>query len=275
MYLAELHGKLPSKIERMEDILTSSVFSFFRYANRELFLKGYLDRLRFSISAQKASEAEFWFWPRFEENTEPDLVIIAGNYYLVFEAKYFSGFGEGTIKTKPQLIREIEGGIREAKNSDKEFRLIVITRDHYYKESTFKDIRSKYSSIFKWTNWQDVSRFLCDILEHNESVTKEGRDFALDLYNLLDRKHLRDFHGLDRIYDPRIPLKPYTSLFFEARTAKFRGSFVGFIPSLSLDQKLRAAKRPVFLSSKRELFGSLRQLDKLQDTETDIFYKGN
>ena len=99
MYLAELHGKLPSRIERMEDILTSNVFSFFKYSTRHTFLKGYLEQLGFTISDQEAEYAEFIFWPRFEENTEPDLVIIVGNYYLVFEAKYHSGFGEETEKS--------------------------------------------------------------------------------------------------------------------------------------------------------------------------------
>lgn len=47
MYLAELYGKLPSRIERMEDILTSNVFSFFKYSTREIFLKGYLNKLGF------------------------------------------------------------------------------------------------------------------------------------------------------------------------------------------------------------------------------------
>jgi len=42
MYLAELHGKLSSKIQRMEDLLTSNVFSFFKYSTREIFLKEYL-----------------------------------------------------------------------------------------------------------------------------------------------------------------------------------------------------------------------------------------
>jgi len=45
MYLAELHGKLSQRIERMEDILTSNVFSFFKYSTREIFLKGYLNEL--------------------------------------------------------------------------------------------------------------------------------------------------------------------------------------------------------------------------------------
>ena len=86
MYLAELHGKLSSRLERMEDILTSNVFSFFKYSTRDIFLKGYLNTMGFDISEQEANRAEFIFWPRYEENTEPDLVIIVGDYYLLIEA---------------------------------------------------------------------------------------------------------------------------------------------------------------------------------------------
>jgi len=39
MYLAEICGKLSSKVEGIEDILTSNVFSFFKYSKRTIFLK--------------------------------------------------------------------------------------------------------------------------------------------------------------------------------------------------------------------------------------------
>jgi hypothetical protein len=42
MYQAELKGKLPEETEKMEDILTSNVFSFFKYSNRIIFLKNNL-----------------------------------------------------------------------------------------------------------------------------------------------------------------------------------------------------------------------------------------
>jgi hypothetical protein len=110
MYLAELCGKLSSRVERMEDVLTSNVFSFFKYSSRDIFLKKYLNKLGFDISVREAEEAEFKFWPVFEDGTEPDLVIMAGNYYLLIEAKYFSEFSEGTKKDEHQLLREIKNG---------------------------------------------------------------------------------------------------------------------------------------------------------------------
>ena len=93
-----------------------------------------------NVTSKDAKDAEFMFWPRFEENTEPDLVIMVGNYYLLIEVKLFSPFGEETKKRKAQLLREIEGGSLEARNYGKDFRLIAITSDHYYKEDKFRII---------------------------------------------------------------------------------------------------------------------------------------
>jgi len=159
MYLAELHGKLSSRLERMEDILTSNVFSFFKYSTRDIFLKGYLNTMGFDISEQEANRAEFIFWPRYEENTEPDLVIIVGDYYLLIEAKYFSDFGGETKKTKSQLVREIKGGQLDANNYGKKFMIIAITADHFFKKDKFKIILQKYSSDFKWTHCCPVNFF--------------------------------------------------------------------------------------------------------------------
>ena len=274
MYQAELRGKLSSRIERMEDILTSNVFSFFKYATREIFLKGYLAELGFVVSDQEASEAEFIFWPRFEENTEPDLVIIVGDYYLLIEAKYFSEFGGETEKSEAQLIREINGGKLDAKNYNKTFKLIAITADHYYKENRFDVIPSEFRAHFKWTNWQSVAAFLKNILQTRAGIRQQEHHFALDLYSLLDKKNLRGFQGLDILQDTIPHLKPYESLFFEAKTAKFRGAFIGFRESLLFDKKIAPVKGTIFLNGERRFFTHMLQSSSLKHAENIIFYTG-
>lgn len=274
MYLAELHGKLSQRIERMEDILTSNVFSFFKYSTREIFLKGYLKKLGFDVSDQEANKAEFLFWPRFEENTEPDLVIIVGNYYLLIEAKYFSDFGGETDKTKAQLIREIEGGKLEAKNYGKDFALIAITADYYYKKSKFKVISSDFIPYFKWTNWQLISSFLNNILESNKKISKQERDFALDLYDLLDKKNLREFQSFDILFLINPYLKPHASVFFEAKTAKFRGDFIGFLNSLPFDKKILITRKTIFLTIQKKIFNHLVQSRRLTYSKDTVFFKG-
>jgi Holliday junction resolvase len=188
MYLAEIHGKFSPREERMEDILTSNVFSFFNYSSRHIFLKNYLKSLDLDVSAKEAEESEFIFWPHYKGGTEPDLVLIAGKYYILFEAKYHSGFGEKTETSDEQLIREIKGGQLEAKNFQKEFLLFAITADYYYKKEKFKSIPQKYQSCIRWTNWQLVSFVLERILETNTGIKSEEQIFTSDLCQLLDKK---------------------------------------------------------------------------------------
>jgi len=270
MYLAELHGKLSSRVERMEDILTSNVFSFFKYSNRDIFLRNYLNELKFKVSAKEAEEAEFRFWPVFEDGTEPDLVIIVCNYYLLIEAKYFSGFGKKTETTGDQLIREIKGGQLEAKNYNKKFMLITITADYYYKKGKFVVIPQEFRPHFKWNNWQSVSSFLGNVLSSNPNIKGSERDFSLDLYNLLDKKHLRSFQSIT--YNGPL-LKDYSSIFFNAKTAKLRGDFIGFIDSLSLAKGLKQVGKTVFFSSTKRIFKSLSKLEKLRQVKSPIFFK--
>ncbi len=66
-------------------------------------------------------DALFYFWPEYEDGTMPDLVIVVGDYYLLFEAKYYSGFGRATKSSQSQLIREMIGGIAEAQYLGKQF----------------------------------------------------------------------------------------------------------------------------------------------------------
>ncbi|MGB6369574.1 MAG: hypothetical protein WBF68_00865 [Atribacterota bacterium] len=271
MYLAELSGKLSSRVERMEDVLTSNVFSFFKYSSRDIFLKKYLNELGFNVSDREAEEAEFRFWPVFEDGTEPDLVIMAGNYYLLIEAKYFSEFSEGKEKSASQLLREIKNGKLEAKNYNKKFKLVAITADYFFKKYKFKVILPDFQAHFKWTNWQLVSSFLDNILSSNPNIKGSERDFCLDLYNLLDKKHLRSFQNIT--YNGSL-LKDYSSIFFNAKTAKLRGDFIGFVESLSLDKRLEPVRKAVFFSSTKRIFKSLSKLEKLKKVKSPIFFKG-
>ena len=69
MYLAELHGKLSRENENKEDILTSNVFSFFKYANRKVFLFELMKILELNVSQLDLETAQFQFWPTFVDGT--------------------------------------------------------------------------------------------------------------------------------------------------------------------------------------------------------------
>lgn len=274
MYLAELHGKLSPKLERMEDVLTSNVFSFFKYSAREVFLKGYLEMLGFDVSDQEAGAAEFLFWHRFEDNTEPDLIIKVGKYYLLFEAKYFSGFDEGNTVTDAQLLREIRGGQLEADDSVREFHLIAITADPYYKDVKFEVIPQDVRPKFKWTNWQAVTLLIEDILETNENLRGETIAFADDLSRLLDKKNLRGFHGWGSLLVLNASLTSLRSVFFEARTARFRGDFLGFPQSLGSDEEITPVGNTVFFGHPKKMFADLLQMERLAFVEGKVFFEG-
>ena len=270
MYLAELHGKLSSKTERMEDILTSNVFSFFKYSNREIFLKKYLKSLGFNASTKDAEEAKFIFWPRYEEHTEPDLVIMVGKYYFLIEAKYFSDFSLGNKEIRSQIEREIECGSRDADNYGLKFHFVAITADYFYKEDKFAVIPKEFVSNFRWTNWQGVTSFLEKTIGINRNLSSWECNFGLDLFNLLDKKNLRAFHGINKISRENVKLKSYDSIFMETKTVKFRGDFIGFLESLSVDKRLVPIARVFFGSYK--FWETLKQKNKIKE-HTNIFWE--
>ncbi len=227
MYIAEIKGKLPTQLSKSEDILTSNVFSFFKYADRKVFLKDFLSGLSITLSIDELEEAEFIFWPKFDDNTEPDLVIIAGSYYILFEAKYFSDFGKETCDHKSQLIREIEGGLLESKALGKEFILVAITADYYYVKEKYLEIMTKQFCDVKWINWQSVSSMLLRLIE-TEGLKLPNYFFAVDLYNLLVKKDLRTFRSFLEVKGV-FSLLNRDEIFFSAKTARYRGNFIGFL----------------------------------------------
>jgi len=273
MYLAELRGKLTKDQENREDILTSNVFSFFKYAPRQIFLAAFMQSLGLKVSNEEAEKAEFHFWPRYEDNTEPDLVIILGSYYLLFEAKYFSGFGEETIELKHQLIREIDGGLSEAKNLNKEFHIVAITAHYYYDPSIFSDVPEQYTKKLIWVNWQEISFLLKQVLEVNKQLSPEIFDFATDLYALLVKKRLRSFEGISTYQSFHGSLVSMDNVFFQAETAQYRGDFLGFVLTLSTVQKQnRQIPGPIFYSPVRLFFRSLNSTGRMSLTDNhEIF----
>ncbi len=274
MYQAELRGKFTPIDSRKEDILTSNVFSFFKYSDRAIFFNQYLKQLGFIVTIEESRNASFAFWPRYEDNTEPDLVIIVGPYYLLVEAKYFSDFGIKTDKSDAQLVREINGGLLEAKNYGKQFVLIAITADHAYKDSTFAELPEEFRHLIKWTNWQKVAFFLNEILNGDCDLTPQDREFALDLYTLLDHKKLRDYQGAGILYSSLPNLSGMQYVFFKAETARFRGDFIGFTESLVTVDRLAPNKERLFFFNQQRGFRPDFHSGGLQPVSEGLFFKG-
>lgn len=264
MIIAELQGKIPSKLDDKEDILTSNVFSFFKYSNR-VFLKEYLSKLGVLVSLEEANNAEFNFWQSFEDKTEPDLVIICGKYYLLLEAKLYSDFSPKSMNIESQIEREISMGKMSAKNINKEFVYIALTAEYYKNRSKYIQYENQ-DFLFVWSNWQLIATFISEKLELGK--IKSDYEFALDLFSLLVKKNLRSFKGLKNLNYQEI-IKFSNSVFYNVLTSKFKGEFFGFIENLSDFHKVNNYEN----FFKRTFFKSLEDIQI--SNKQIIFYNEN
>lgn len=267
MYIAELKGKLPSNTRNSEDILTSNVFSFLKYSKRTVFLKSFMDKLNINVGDEDLNEAEFSFWPTFEDGTEPDLVLIIGKYYILFEAKYYSGFGKETIPTEKQLIREAREGLKEADNLGKEFIFVAITADYYYKPGKFEDIE-EYKAYFKWINWYTVSEILLKLNEDNNNLP--NKLFASDLLKLLEVKKLRSFRSFNNLVFSKID-KVRDNIFLIPETTTHRGKFLGFQSILEREPTIGKTGDSIFYM--RKYFNNLSEI-QINKSENIFLNKG-
>lgn len=251
MIRAALHGKLPSRLVEAEDILTSNVFSFFKYADRTRYLKALLLLHQVNASDEALRTAEFLFWPRYNDATEPDLVLIVGEYYILFEAKHLSDFGPESDGRKAQIMRELEGGEAEALSLGKQFRFVAVT-SHYNRPAQLLDhISHNGGEKLLWMNWQAVAGLLLDNLESPDDIP--GREFVEDLYALLCTMRLRSFLPFFHL-TVDLPASSNT-LFFSARSARYRGAFLGFRSMLGDAPTVYAP--PVHLFYNRRFFRDL------------------
>jgi len=196
MIIAELQGKISSELAEKEDVLTSNVFSFFKYCDRE-FLKDYLNQIgkekKIEVLLEEAKDAKFFFWKEYDDGTEPDLIVICGKYYLLFEAKLYSPFSKETTNKKSQIEREIKMGDEAAEKEKKEFVYVAITDGYYMDKEKYSEYGKRVKFI--WTDWQSVTRFL----ESPERSFHSYGEYAKDLHDLLYKKNLRGYAGLRSI----------------------------------------------------------------------------
>jgi len=295
-----MRGKLSEhNAERSEDILTSNVFSFFQYADRRVFLYELLRSWRLTITEEAARQARFRYWSQFPDGTEPDLVILVGDYYLLIEAKLRSGFGQETATTRDQLTRERDAGIAEAASMGKQFRLIAVTA-HHVRDQVWDQIAEDVRPVLHWTSWQQIALLVRHILERSPSLTPETKGFAEDLYELLVRKGLRGFAGLTILEHHAGWIAHSEQVFFEARTATRRGSFLGFLTSLGLETSpaqlpdrvffrrvgpyfsalantahtINDLDKPLFYVTRKPLFGALRSAEADISRQDDSIFMG-
>jgi hypothetical protein len=232
MFQAELNGKLPSSASDREDVLTSNVFSFLKYSHRQTYLRQFLRLAGLNIKNSELHRIKFDFWPNYDDGTEPDVIIETDTCYLLVEAKYFSDVAEENGNPAGQLIREFETGAMEARNRAKSFRLLLLTDDATRPSRLLARMPARFQNKVSWINWQAIAQMISEVIE-GFGATAPDYEFASDLYELLDYKHLRGFKTFAQAKG--IQSHPRNSqIFFAAETASFRGDFIGFAPTLSI-----------------------------------------
>lgn len=259
----------------MEDLLTSNVFSFLKYAPRDIFLYKYINHLGVEVTKKDAQNARFQFWPTYNDLTEPDVVILIGGHYLLFEAKLLSGFGQETDTVDAQLLRELRGGLTEAHNLGSRFQLFAITADYYQPPDLYGGIPEKYHKHLHWTSWQQFSFFLYSILLSETGLTKETQLLAQDLYDLLDKKGLRQFEGSRALAVGNYFLSSHDSLFFSGESAKYRGDFIGFSSALPQDEVLTFEADSIYLRRDNPYFSTLMSDNrKINPASSPLYFQG-
>ncbi|SFG73746.1 hypothetical protein [Sporolactobacillus nakayamae] len=121
MTIAELYGKLPA-LEAKEDLLTSDVFSTFRYLPVNRALIPFLSKAINTRSGQHISNiftdclmADYVFWPKTTRfNREPDVLILITRktkppIAIIIEAKYYSGRHDANRTQMKQELQTYDG----------------------------------------------------------------------------------------------------------------------------------------------------------------------
>ena len=239
MYQAELHGKLSRTVAEAEDILTSNVFSFYMYSD-PVHLQRLLAAVRVFVTAEDARRAILDFWPTFADQTEPDVVIRVGRYYVLMEAKLHSGYGvDDESQDRHQLLRETRGGRAKADSLGLEFILLTVTDEPAPSQRIYSVLSGEDRDSWRWINWSSIAQ----LLETGPLMDRMGED----LVAVLRRKGLRRFNGFTGVAARIMPPDEY--FFFDGETARF-GRFAGFSSLLcGMPTLTSCVGRPLFTSA--------------------------
>jgi hypothetical protein len=229
---AEVRGKLgrgsSRASERLEDMLTSTVFGLLRYLPIEEGLARLLRCARFvSLIGNCASLSpnpdwlastprvppELLFWPRWERHGEPDLLITWPGQHedlqhaIIIEAKLYSrksgsadeddaALADPELPDPDQLVRYWQGLCERYGKTD---RTVIYLTSHAAPPTVelAESLRREPSMHLAWLSWRDVWR----LAEGLASRSLAAQDLAM----LLRHKGLFYFAGFGRL-NPPLPL---------------------------------------------------------------------
>lgn len=247
MLHAELHGKLSSDVgdgaERLEDVLTSTVFGTLFAASAWHVVTDWLSRARRGADmippVESGNDAtDYWFWP-WLGTAEPDLVVRLGSTLVVIEAKYFSGkSGSSTpaedADSTDQLVREwravgiaadssgYDPRLRELVTEPATRRILIylVRRSRYARELAELEqslAQSPGASMYLLT-WEDLD----EVLAPHTHVR-----WANELSRYLERRRLSAFRGFRRAF-ASVPSKLLRA--WKSQRTRTSPSFICVIP---------------------------------------------
>jgi hypothetical protein len=143
-------------ITRMEDVLTSNVFGI---------LKNVDQSFTNSILGAAGIDGDFFdlkydFWPKYDDGTEPDLVLSNDDAYILVEVKYTSDFGSPGLQSNSQIVRELKQGSKEAGQRKFYYLAVTCEEDVSWNEKAGEDIESDYSEHLYAISWNAVLKEL-------------------------------------------------------------------------------------------------------------------
>lgn len=230
MIQAAIHGKLSERLEKSEDVLTSSVLGMFKYITDHQIILSILNNAinakynKMVLNNIEPDNIEYIFWPAFP-NSEPDLVIIIKEcprtIVVCLEAKYLSGkssheVGDTLDPKKPnsfrdQLAREFEDinskhvlGRLELRKDDPhlEVYLIYLTldaalpRNDIYKSKEVIEKRNNIPRIGNKLYWLSWRAFYSELKKWRPKSEIDEK-IRVDLLKLLVYRNIKRFDGFE------------------------------------------------------------------------------
>ena len=234
MTVAEIQGKLSSSgsniSDRLEDLLTADVFGCLRYIPFEKGFQRILTQAQCYTDPEKRlsiknsnDDVSIEFWPRLENNSEPDVLIRNGDHLIMVEVKYLSGksghYSDNQenkdnleAASSDQLARLFQGLMSDKGNYPRRS-LIYLTAHRILPKN---DIESGYEAlnslsdgnrhIYKnyvyWLPWPEIYKTVAGLLKEDSQISDNYWRIVLsDIQDLLHRKGLRQFEGFKGITD--------------------------------------------------------------------------
>lgn len=266
MLIAEQHNKLSiveelelvdesnvREIERMEDVLTSNVFGIIKNLPISV-LNAILEEA--DMEPLATTKAVWEFWPKFEDNTEPDIVVSDDIQTIIIEIKYLSDFDKGTADRKPQLLREYDGGCQYTPSNS--IKLLTITRNQEisWTNTVSPRLKSEQQKILeivrdgklKHCSWRSIlkvlkeqqgayiddpvsSLFLNDLVDYLEykaiGIVKQPQGEGRDMVHFFGEE-VGDLDALLQNYNYRVSL----SLITEEEKRNFIDLLISYIKSV-------------------------------------------